>query len=73
MILTKTNFIDGKENSMELPLTEDEFARREEHRAFSGALIQDVYSDLNADQREFIKTGITPLLWDQMFADDGED
>jgi hypothetical protein len=27
-------------------------------------MIQDAFSNLNADEREFIKTGLTPELWD---------
>lgn len=33
----------------------------------SGALIQDALPWLNADQREFIMTGITPDMWDRLF------
>jgi hypothetical protein len=70
MILTRSNFIDGKENSMELPLTEEEFAAKELIRENTGALIQNVYPNLTADQREFIKTGITPELWNKMFGNE---
>jgi len=32
-----------------------------------GELIQNVFHHLTPDEREFIKTGITPDEWDQMF------
>jgi hypothetical protein len=33
----------------------------------SGALIQDAFPFLDADRREFIMTGITPAMWNEMF------
>jgi len=51
---------------MELPLTEKQWVDGELARA-NGALIQDVYSQLNPDQREFIMTGITPNEWEATF------
>ncbi len=56
----------GKVKKMDLPITEGQISRWE-----SGVLIQDAFPNLDADQREFIKTGITPEVWDAMFA--GED
>ena len=37
-----------------------------------GAFIQDAFPMLNQDQREFIKTGLTPEDWLMLFADDRE-
>jgi hypothetical protein len=36
----------------------------------NGALIQNAMPNLNADEREFIMTGITPNEWDAMFGED---
>ena len=36
----------------------------------SGALIQDAFPHLNADDREFILTGITAEEWDEIFSDE---
>lgn len=33
----------------------------------AGPLLQDAFPYLNAGEREFIKTGITPESWDEMF------
>ena len=56
----------GKENTMTLNMSESEFKAREA-RWQNGALIQDAFDNLNADEREFVKTGITPSEWDNMF------
>jgi hypothetical protein len=50
---------------MDLPVTQDqldEFASR-----FRARLIQDIFPDLSAEEREFIKTGYTSEDWDAMF------
>lgn len=65
MLLERRCPFTGKMNTMELPLTE-----REYYRGFTawenGAYIQAAFPTLNADQREFIKTGITPQMWDEV-------
>ena len=67
MIITRTNRIDGQENSMDIPsLTVEQFTIGEMGRD-QGALIQNVYPQLNADEREFLITGITPELWTKIF------
>lgn len=35
----------------------------------AGALLQDAFPELDADQREFIKTGITPKEWEALFGE----
>jgi hypothetical protein len=37
-----------------------------------GELIQDVFPNLTADEREFIKTGITPEDWNEMVGETEE-
>lgn len=37
-----------------------------------GVLIQEAMPTATPDEREFIKTGLTPELWDEMFADADE-
>lgn len=32
-----------------------------------GALLQDAFTDLNAGDREFLKTGISPRGWEKLF------
>jgi hypothetical protein len=51
---------------MTFNISQDEFnaalARYE-----AGALLQNAFPMLDADEREFIKTGITPQEWDALF------
>lgn len=35
----------------------------------AGALIQDAFPFLNAGEREFLKTGTPPHVWEEMFGD----
>ena len=35
-----------------------------------GKMVQDAFPTLNADEREFIKTGITPQEWKDAFGDE---
>lgn len=62
--------ITGEYNTLELPITQDEY-----DRAFmawkGGTLIQNAFPMLTVDLREFIKTGITPAMWARLF--DGAD
>jgi hypothetical protein len=50
---------------MDLPVSKDAYALWES----GGMLIQDAMPDLTADQREFIKTGITAEEWDAAFGE----
>lgn len=49
----------GKVNTMWLPLTPVQFEQRRQFW-LQGELIQDAFPMLNADQREFILTGMMP-------------
>ena len=66
MKITRTSIISGKTNSMELDVT------MEQLHAYhgEGALLQDAFPHLNADEREFIKSGITPQEWSDTFGSD---
>jgi len=63
--------MSGKMNAMFVPLTQDEFDACEAAWK-AGTLIQKAFPMLNAEQREFIKTGITPAEWTAMFGSDDE-
>lgn len=49
----------------ELPVTLQQLERFEK----GVETIQDIFPQLSADDREFIKTGITAEEWDNLFAD----
>lgn len=56
--------LSGDRNTREIPVT------REQLDAWnSGVLIQNAMPNLSADDREFIKTGITPEEWEDLFGD----
>jgi hypothetical protein len=38
-----------------------------QRRREQGAMIQDALPFLNADQREFLLSGLTPEMWDELF------
>jgi hypothetical protein len=55
----------GKVNSMDLDITASQWARY----CAGGGYIQDIFPNLTADQREFIKTGLYPGEWEEIFND----
>lgn len=69
MRLTKVSAFTGKTHTMELPLTEDEFKWCATMWK-TNTPIQDAFPMLNADQREFIKTGVTPEEWKETFGEE---
>lgn len=54
--------VSGVTRSIDLPITQDQVDAYE-----NGALIQNAFPNLNSDQCEFYKTGITQEEWDKMF------
>lgn len=64
--LVRGNAFDDTDNSMTFDMSYFEF-----RLAFgewqAGEMIQNAFPNLNADEREFIKTGMTPELWDSLF------
>ena len=50
---------------MDLDVTEEQMALYEAGRTY----IQDCFPNLTADEREFIKTGLTAEEWDDLFTD----
>lgn len=61
--------VTSKYNVMQLPLTDREY-NVGMNKWSAGALIQVAFPTLNADHREFIKTGITPEVWEMLFGED---
>lgn len=66
VLVTRTSPFSRRPNAMQIPLTEEEFTAAMDAWQ-SGTLIQNAFPTLTADQREFIKTGITPEEWDSIF------
>ena len=62
MQIIRTSPFSGNTNSMEIEVTQEQLSSWE-----NGTLIQNAMPNLSADEREFIKTGITPEEWDSAF------
>ena len=66
MLLTMTSTLTGKVHTMDLDVTETQLSIY-----FSGGgLLQNVFPQLTPPEREFIKTGITPTEWEEVFGID---
>jgi hypothetical protein len=60
--------LDGKVYTMEIPSLTYEKLTMGMQKRNQGALIQDAFPYLSADEREFLHTGITKELWNETFA-----
>lgn len=67
MEITRKSMLTGVENTMNLNITDEQIAAYN-----NGALLQDAFPNLNADEREFFKSGITPAEWDDMCREEEE-
>ena len=66
MRITKTSPFTGRIHAMELDITQEQI-----DNWLGGTLIQDAFPHLTPDEREFLKTGITPEEWDE-YVSEGE-
>lgn len=62
MQIKRTSMFSGQTNTKDLAVTQEQL---DAYKA--GALLQDAFPDLPAEDREFIKTGITPEEWAAQF------
>ena len=60
--IVRTSPFTGKRNEMQIRVDLDDIAKWK-----AGELIQVALPYLTADEREFIKTGITPEEWESTF------
>ena len=67
MNITRTHPFTGKTTSIDLPITEAQWRAYED-----GALVQNAFPNLDADQREFIISDIPPGEWDNYIPGDDE-
>jgi len=65
MQITRTSMFSGKANTLDLNVTAEQVAAWQ-----GGVLIQDAMPQLSAGEREFLKTGVTPQEWDEMFGEE---
>lgn len=69
MFLKRKSLLTGKENYMFIRISEEEYESAYEEWV-AGKLIQEAFPNLNAGEREFIKTGITSEEWDAIYTDE---
>lgn len=63
MLINRKSPLTGQINTMDLPITNEQLAR---YKSGDGH-VQDIFSNLNPTQREFIMTGYTQEDWDTIF------
>ena len=68
MQITKTSIFSGNTNTMELNGTHEQLPAWE-----SGVNIQVAMPQVDADEREFIKTGVTPTEWNELFGEEEDE
>lgn len=67
MLITRTSTYSGRTHTQEFPsLTQERIDQWER----TGEPIQRAFPELNADQREFLLTGMTPEEWKEAFGDE---
>jgi hypothetical protein len=66
--VTRVSKISGRAHTMRINISPKDF-RKGYNLAESGMYIQDAFPTLTADEREFIKTGITPEEWEKVFSE----
>ena len=62
MQITKISMFTGKSHTIDIPVTLEQLSAWE-----GGVLIQNAMPNLTPDQREFVKTGVTPEEWAETF------
>jgi hypothetical protein len=67
MNITRTSLLTKVTRTRDINVTPEQMARYE-----AGMKIQDAFPHLNADDREFILSGITPEEWDEHMGEDDE-
>ena len=65
MIFTRKSIISGIKRDMDLPVTQEQYDRYK-----SGWYVQDAFSNLSDDEREFIISGVTAEEWSNTFGDE---
>ena len=60
MLITRTSDLTGITRSLEIDITQEQL----DAYYNSDMLLQDAFPGISADEREFIKTGITQKEWD---------
>lgn len=65
MLITKTCMFTGKENTLDIDVTQEQLDAWK-----NGMLIQDAMPHLSLDDREFLISGVLPDVWDREFKEE---
>ena len=65
-VVTNTSILSGKTRTIKTSATAEQI-----EKWLGGMLIQDAMPNVSIDEREFIKTGITPEEWNSTFNEEG--
>lgn len=68
--ITRRSDLSGVTRSMTMPIPVEKWDRWLNTPPSERPHVQDYFPELNADQREFILTGITPEEWEEVFGED---
>lgn len=68
MKITRKSMLTGKEGTMDLDVTEEQVRQWQE----GDEVIQVVFPNLKAEEREFLLTGILPDEWKATFGEEEE-
>jgi len=66
MLITRESHFSGATTSRELPVTDAQIQLYNDGKV----AIQHVFPNLSAEDREFIKTGMTTEEWDEIFGEE---
>lgn len=69
MKVTRTSKLSGKVHTMDIDTTYEQLVKY----AKGDCKVQDIFPHLSADEREFIKSGITPEEWAETFPEEEEE
>jgi len=68
--VTRQSVLTRKINTMELPILQEHL---DIYDNVGDILVQDAFPNLNAEQREFLLSGITPQEWKDTFGEDEDE
>ena len=69
MLVIRKSLFTGIMNEMDLPISQEQLNEFESDN--NSRLVQDIFPNLNSEQREFLMTGSTSAEWEDLFG--GED
>ena len=67
MLIARVSNLTGTKREKDLPVTTDQMIELADP---NGRHIQQIFPDLSAEDREWLKTGITGEEWDSMFTEE---